>query len=249
MVNPRAYVIANSNSEASLSLEIFRPGTLSLPESDRPIYDMRETQKAWSIYQALTRHAKPWDASIEVLNDYLLEHEWFQPLERPVGGYYHRPSYPAFRAVTDLIGAVNPSVVQLLPIRSIMLDTNEVRRIHIQRCSETPEHWAYTQQHLSTWNESSRKDKTSAVPSRRNKPPPSASTNKDTKLRVKEMVSKSTDPICITFNLGTSCPRPASGNGCLFSKQGATTVLGHSCAFIDAAGVRCKKPHAMATNH
>ena len=249
MVNPRAYVIANSISEASLSLEIFRPGTLSLPESDRPIHDMRETQKAWSIYQALTRRAKPWDASIEVLNDYLLEHEWFQPLERPVGGYYRRPSYPAFRAVIDLISAVNRSVVQLLPFRSIMLNTNEVKRIHQQRCSETPEHWAHTQQHVSTRNESSRRDKPSAATSRKNKPPPPSTTNKDSKMRIKEMVSKSTDSICITFNLGASCPRPASGNGCLFTKQGTTTVLEHSCAYSDAAGVRCKKPHAMATNH
>ena len=249
MINPRAYIMANSISDASLSLEIFRPGTLSLPESDRPIMDMRETQKSWSIYMALTRRAKPWDVSPEVLHDYLVEHEWFQPLERPVGGYYRRPSYPAFRAVTDLIGAMNRSIVQLLPIRSIMLDTNEVRRIHAQRCSETPEHWAHTQQNVSSRSESSRKDKPSAASSRRNKTSSSATANKDAKTKVKEMVSRSTDPLCITFNLGSSCPRPASGKGCIFSKQGVTTILDHSCAYVDAAGVRCKKPHAMATNH
>ena len=249
MINPRAYVLANSISDASLSLEVFRPGTLSLPESDRPIMDMRETQKAFSIYQALTRRAKPWDVSNEVIHDYLIDNEWFQSLERPVGGYYRRPSYPAFRAVTDLIGAVNRSVVQLLPIRSIMLDTNEVRRIHVQRCSETPEHWAHTQQIVSTRTESSRKDKPSTASSRRNKPSSSATTNKDAKAKVRDMVSKSSDPLCITFNLGSSCPRPASGKGCIFSKQGATTILEHSCAYVDAAGVRCKKSHAMATNH
>ena len=72
MVNPRAYILANSISDASLSLEVFRPGTLSLPESDRPIMDMRETQKAFSIYQALTRRSKPWDVSNEVMHDFLI---------------------------------------------------------------------------------------------------------------------------------------------------------------------------------
>ena len=149
----------------------------------------------------------------------------------------------------DLISAVNCSIVQLLPIRSVMLDTNEVRRIHQQCCSETPEHWAHTQQHLSTRNESSRRDKPSTATSRRTKPPSTSAANKDKKLQIKEMMSKTTNPICITYNLGAACPRPASGKGCLFTKQGTTTVLEHSCAFSDAAGVRCKKSHTMATNH
>ena len=66
MINPAAYILANSISDATLPLEVFRPGTLSLPESDRPISDMKETQKAFSVYQALTRRAKPWDLSPEV---------------------------------------------------------------------------------------------------------------------------------------------------------------------------------------
>merc|ERR1711951_266383 len=128
MINARAYVLANSINDANLPLEVFRPGTLSLPESDRPIADLKETQKSFHIYQVLTRRAKPWDLSSEVLMDFLIEQEWFQHAERPVCGYYRRPSYPAFRAVADLIVAVNRSIVQLLPIRSAMLDTTEVRR-------------------------------------------------------------------------------------------------------------------------
>ena len=210
---------------------------------------MKETQKAFSVYQALTRRAKPWDLSPEVLLDFLIETEWFQQLEQPVCGYYRRPSYPAFRAVTDLIVAVNRSVVQLLPIRSTMLDTTEVRRIHAQRWSEPPENWAHTLQAVSTRAESSRKDKPATTSSRRNKTLSSAPPNKDVKARVKDAVSKSLDPLCITFNLGSTCPRPASGKGCVFVKNGVTTNLEHSCAQVDAAGVRCKKPHAMATHH
>ena len=155
MINARAYVLANSITDANLPLEVYRPGTLSLPESDRPIADMKETQKSLHIYMVLTRRAKPWDFSLEVLLDFFIEVEWFQRAERPVCGYYRRPSYPAFRAVADLIVAVNRSIVQLLPIRSAMLDTTEVRRIHSQRCSESPEFWAHTTQPANTRSESS----------------------------------------------------------------------------------------------
>ena len=249
MINSRAYILANSIADATLPLEVFRPGTLSLPESDRPIADMKETQKAFHIYQVLTRRAKPWDLSPEVLLDFLIEQEWFQYAERPVCGYYRRPSYPAFRAVADLIVAVNRSIVQLLPIRSAMLDTTEVRRIHSQRCSESPEFWAHTIQSANTRAESSRRDKPSTTSSRRNKPASSAPSHKDVKSKVKDAVSKASDPLCITFNLGSTCSRPASGKGCTYVKNGSTTTLEHTCAFVDAAGVRCKKPHAMATNH
>ena len=249
MINAKAYILANSISDATLPLEVFRPGTLSLPESDRPIADMKETQKAFHVYQVLTRRAKPWDLSSEVLLDFLIETEWFQRSERPVCGYYRRPSYPAFRAVADLIVAVNRSIVQLLPIRSTMLDTTEVRRIHAQRCSESPENWAHTLQSANTRAESSRRDKPATTSSRRNKPAPSAPSNKDVKAKVKDAVSKSSVPLCITFNLGSTCSRPASGQGCVYTKNGSTTNLEHSCAHVDAAGVRCKKPHAMATNH
>ena len=249
MINARAYVLANSINDATLPLEVFRPGTLSLPESDRPIADMKETQKSFHIYQVLTHWAKPWDLSPEVLQDFLIEQEWFQHAERPVCGYYRRPSYPAFRAVADLIVAVNRSIVQLLPIRSAMLDTTEVRRIHSQRCSESPEFWAHTIQSANTRAESSRRDKPSTTSSRRNKPASSAPAHKDVKSKVKDAVSKATDPVCITFNLGSTCSRPASGKGCTYVKNGSTTTLEHSCAFHDAAGVRCKKPHPMATNH
>ena len=42
---------------------------------DRPIADMREYQKAFSIYQALVHRAHPWDFSHEVLADYFIDHE------------------------------------------------------------------------------------------------------------------------------------------------------------------------------
>ena len=47
------------------------------------------------------------------------------------------------------------------------------------------------------------------------------------------------------FKPSTSGGKSASSS----TKQGVTTILEHSCAYVDAAGVRCKKPHAMATNH
>ena len=90
MINPRAYILANSITDTSLPLETFRPGTLSLPESDRPIFDMRETQKAFSIYSTLIRRAKPWDLSCEVLHDFFIETEWFTQVEKPVCGFYRR---------------------------------------------------------------------------------------------------------------------------------------------------------------
>ena len=249
MINARAYVLANSISDANLPLEAFRPGTLSLPESDRPVADLKETQKAFNIYQILTRRSKPWDFSLEVLGDFLIEVEWFLPSDRPVCGYYRRPSYPAYRAVADLIVAVNRSIVQLLPIRSAMLDTTEVKRIHQQRASESPEFWSHTLVTASSRSDSSRREKPPTTSSRRNKLAPSASVHKDVKARVKDAVSKAKDPVCIAYNLGSTCPRPASGKGCAYQKGGVSTTLEHSCAFHDAAGARCKKQHPMATSH
>ena len=133
-----------------------------------------------------------------------------------------------------------------------MLDSNEVKRIHQQRCAEAPEHWAHTpyaQQLLNTQKETTRRDKSTASTSRRAKPPPPSTANKDKKIGIKEMMTKTNELICITFNMGQSCPRPASSQGCLFTKQGTTSVLEHTCAFVNAAGVRCKKTHAMSTNH
>ena len=249
MIDARAFVLANSISDATLPLEIFRPGTLSMPESDRPVADMREVQKAFSVYQALSRRSKPWDYSHETLNDFLIEVEWFTVIERPVCGYYRRPSYPAYRAVADLIVAVNRSVIQLLPIRATMLDTTEVRRIHQQRASEMPDYWSHSPAPSTTRSESSRREKTSTSSSRRTKTAPPASVAKDLKAKVKDAVSRASEPVCIAFNLGSTCPRPTSGDGCSFSKNGVTSVLQHTCAWHDAAGTRCKQRHPMAKNH
>ena len=249
MINARAFVLANSISDANLPLEVFRPGTLSMPESDRPVADLKEVQKSFAIYQALTRRAKPWDHSLETLNDFLIEVEWFTDVERPVCGYYRRPSYPAYRAVADLIVAVNRSIVQLLPIRATMLDTTEVRRIHSQRASEMPEYWSHTLVTTNTRSDSSRREKAPTTSSRRTKTASSAPVAKDVKSRVKDAVSRSTDPVCIAYNLGSSCPRPASGSGCSFQKNGVTSVLVHSCAWHDATGTRCRQQHPMAKNH
>merc|ERR1711872_248186 len=230
MINARAFVLANSISDANLPLEVFRPGTLSMPESDRPVADLKEVQKSFAIYQALTRRAKTWDHSLETLHDFLIEVEWFTSVERPVCGYYPRPSYPAYRAVADLIVAVNRSIVQLLPIRAAMLDTTEVKRIHSQRASESPEYWLHTLVQANTRSESLHREKAPATSSRRNKPAPSAPVHKDIKARVKDTVSKAKDPVCIAFNLGSTCPRPVSGKGCSYLKNGASTTLEHSCA-------------------
>ena len=124
--------------------------------------------------------------------------------------------------------AVNRSIVQLLPIRSAMLDTTEVRRIHAQRCSESPEFWSHMLQSANTRSEASHRDKPPTTSSRRNKPASSAPVHKDVKAKVRDTVSKAKDPVCITFNLGSTCPRPASGKGCSYVKNGASTTLEHT---------------------
>ena len=247
MINPRAYVLANSITDTTLPLEAFRPGTLSIPESDRPIADMRETQKAFSIYCALIRRAKPWDMSCEVLHDFFIEVEWFTVLDKPVCGFYRKHSYPAFRAVADLIVAINRSITQLLPIKQVMLDLTEVHRIHTQRCTESPEHWAHTLQAAaaSSSREQPRADRPSG--SRRTKLTAPATT-KDQRIKIKAACAKSKEPICIAFNLG-KCFRPISGLGCTFIKGSAVTTLEHTCAWIDAKGSRCKQQHSMAASH
>ena len=246
MLNPRAYILANSITDTTLPLETFRPGTLSIPESDRPIADMRETQKAFSIFCALVRRAKPWDCSWEVVLDFLIEVEWFQVLERPICGFYRKPSYPAYKASADLIVAINRSVTQLLPIQQVMLDQAEVRRIHTQRCSESPENWGHTPQAASSSQQQPpRPDKSSS--SRRPKLM-NITTTKEQRAKIKAACAKTKDPICIAYNLGR-CIRPLSGSGCAFMKTGVLTQLEHSCAFVDAKGTRCKQLHPMAASH
>ena len=55
MVNDRAYVRANNLTDGALRLEVFRPNSLTQPDNDLLLCNMREVQRAFSLYMALVR--------------------------------------------------------------------------------------------------------------------------------------------------------------------------------------------------
>ena len=67
MVDDRAYVRANNLTDGALRLEVFRPNSLTQPDNDLPLRDMREVQRAFSLYMALVRRQRPWDHTPELI--------------------------------------------------------------------------------------------------------------------------------------------------------------------------------------
>ena len=118
MVDNRANVRANNLTDGALKLEVFRPNSLTMPDNDHPLRNMREVQRAFSFYMALVRRQRSWDHTPEILLDYLVEMEWFQPEGKPFSGYYQCPAHPPHVAVQTLILAAHRALVQSLVISS-----------------------------------------------------------------------------------------------------------------------------------
>ena len=64
-------------------MKVFRPNSLTKPDNDHPLCNMREVQKAFFLFMAPVRQQRPWDLSPELVWDYLIECEWFEPTQRP----------------------------------------------------------------------------------------------------------------------------------------------------------------------
>ena len=71
----------------------------------------------------------------------------------------------------------------------------------------------------------------------------------DFKSKVKRAIKDSGENICISFNIGASCPRPLSMTGCIFRRAGMNVDLAHTCAFVLPTGARCKMGHSWKGNH
>ena len=173
---------------------------------------MREVQRAFSLYMALVRHQRPWDHTPEILLDYLVDIEWFVPESRPFSRFYRRLVHPPHVAVNTLIVATHRALVQSLAISSGAITRTTIDDIHHQRCSEEPANWSLSP---------------SAAPVCKEKPAPpvkkkpaAASTSNDLKSRVKRAIKDSGENLCISFNVGASCPRPQSTTGCTFRCAG-----------------------------
>ena len=132
MVDNRAYVRANNLSDGALHLEVFRLNSLTQPDNDLPLKDMREVQRAFSLYLALVRRQRPWDFTPELILDYLVDCEWFGPETRPFSGFYRRPAHPPHVAVNTLIVATHRALVQSLAISSGAIDRTTIDDIHRQ---------------------------------------------------------------------------------------------------------------------
>ena len=234
MVNNRVYVQANNLQAGALKLEVFRPKSLTMPDNDHPLRSMREVQRAFSFYMALVRRQRSWDHMPEILLDYLVKMEWFQPEGKPFSGYYRRPAHPPHVAVQTLILAAHRALV----ISSGAITYTTIDEIHRQRCSEEPTNWS-----LSLSVAPAHKEKAPA------KKKPAALTSNDLKTRVKRAIRDSGENLCISYNIGASCLRPQSATGCTFRKAGQTINLAHACAFLLPTGARCQAGHGWKGNH
>ena len=194
---------------------------------------------------ALVRRVKPWEYGPEVLMDFLVEHKWLQPLDKPVGRYYRKAHFPAHKAVTSLICTVHHSVVMLFPIPPMMITLEVVMHIHQQQCSESPDCWTHVPPILSL----PRHEKpASAPPTCCEKAPSTPATSKELKAEIKSCITQSR-AVCITYNLGLQCTHPQLAVGCSFKKGSTTMYLKHLRDHLGAMGVRCKQLPSMTGNH
>ena len=242
MVDHRAYARSNNLTDGALRLEVFRPNSLTKPDNDHPLCNMREVQKALFLMMALVRRQRPWDSSPELIWDYLIENEWFEPLSRPFSGFYRKPAHPPHSAVHTLVLATHRALVQSLAISTGPLSRATIDEIHRQRCSEEPANWSLSPAGVTL----ARKEK--LIREKPKKPAATTSAN-DLRSRVKRAIKDSGENICINYNLAISCSRPQSAAGCSFRKQGQIVELYHTCAFLSPNGTRCGATHSWKSNH
>ena len=147
MVDGKAYEMVATLTDPFLVLERFRPGTLTDPASDRPLANLKETLKAWSVYMLLCRAAKPWDRSPEVAFDFAIEMDLFVAENVPYGGFYRLAALPQHRAIADFVQAVHSASIDTLPTRPGLTTWERLESIHRQRCAEKPAAWSLTPPH------------------------------------------------------------------------------------------------------
>merc|ERR1711994_785385 len=130
MVDDRAYIRTNNLTDGALRLEVFCPNSLTQPDNDLPLRNMREVQRTFSLYMALVRRQRCWDHTPEILLDYLVDAEWFQPETKLFSEYYRRLAHPPHVAVNTLIVAAHRALVQSLVISSGAITHVTIDEIH-----------------------------------------------------------------------------------------------------------------------
>ena len=255
MLDGRAYEMAATLTDPFLVLERFRPGTLNDAASDRPLANLKETLKAWSVYRLLCRAAKPWDKGPEIAYDFVIENDMFVSELVPYSGFYRLPALPQHRAIADFVQAVHSSAIDNLPNRPGLTTWERLETIHKQRCMEKSSAWSPTPPRADGRREAKKESGRAGRDKSAAQPKPAAKSgkisNKDYK-RVKDACAASSVPTCRSYNTGATCTRTmnAAGTHCSFSKAGAAAIdLEHACPFVTPAGDRCGQAHVFVKNH
>ena len=70
--------------------------------------------------------------SWKVLDNFIILHEFFQPLDCPHSGFYRQLTYLAYLVVASLICTVHRSYVSFLPVCPTIMSLADVAAIHQQ---------------------------------------------------------------------------------------------------------------------
>ena len=256
LIDGRAYMLAASLSDADLMLKRFLPGTYEDRGSivSKPLLDMRETLKAFSIYSALVKRTRSWDLSPEILWDYLIEADLYSSDDQPHAGYYRMPEHKPHLACASLIEAVHRTFINFMGQVPKLMDFAAIESVHIIRCKQEPHNWSSTAPQLRRAPfapATARGDKASRAPRPKRAPKPPQHTRSDLS-KVKLACRANGPPACQAFNLKQTCNRQlnSAGTACIMVKGAVTTELLHSCPHSTApGGARCGQTHAMLGAH
>ena len=256
LIDGRAYMLAASLSDPDMVLRRFLPGTFEDRGStaSKPLLDMRECLKAFSIYSALIKRTRSWDLTPEILWDYLIEADLYNSDDRPHAGYYRMPEHKPHLACASLIEAVHRTYVEFMGHVPKLMDFDAIESVHIIRCKQEPHHWSPTAPQLRRAPfaaSTSRGDRASRAPRPKRAPkPPNQSCNDLGKIKL--ACRTNGQGACQAYNLKQTCNRPLNpaGTACIMVKGTVTTELLHVCPFTPTPGAaRCGQSHPMMGAH
>ena len=89
-LDPRACLAAGYPFQGNAELSWYMPTSHTIPV-DR-LETMMDVSRAWFMMKIVNLRTLPWDASLEVVDDFLVRMELYQTTSRPYEGYYRLSS-------------------------------------------------------------------------------------------------------------------------------------------------------------
>ena len=89
-LDPRACLAAGYPFQGNAELSCYMPTSHKIPVDKLEI--MMDVSRTWFMMKIVTSRTRPWDASLEVVDDFLVRMEFYRSTSRPYEGYYRLSS-------------------------------------------------------------------------------------------------------------------------------------------------------------